>query len=300
VALAAANCVYAGAFPASEVALRTVGPFTLTGLRFAIAGGLLAPVGLPVLRRLTAAQLLRLSAVAAIGLWGQMVLIYFGINHANSAIAAIIVGLEPVLIAVWAALLLSERFSSRTAAGLAIGLAGSLLVAGLGSSHGASIAGLLFLLGTGLAFSWYTVSSKGFLTFCSPLELTAAISMLGAVWALSPMLVEIAAGDGLNGAGPRSWLMVVYLGVGNSVVGYALWNRALHGLPAAAVGTSLYAQPLLGAGLSWLLLRDALPATFLPGAVLVLVGVYVATGARSRQTIRAPSQSTSGGDPRPH
>ena len=60
-ALAAANCAYAGAFPASEVALRTVGPFTLTGLRFAIAGLLLAPVGLPVLRRLTTAQLLRLS-----------------------------------------------------------------------------------------------------------------------------------------------------------------------------------------------------------------------------------------------
>jgi drug/metabolite transporter (DMT)-like permease len=112
------------------------------------------------------------------------------------------------------------------------------------------------------------------------------------------MLVEIAAGDGLNGAGPRSWLMVVYLGVGNSVIGYALWNRALHGLPAAAVGSSLYAQPLLGAGLSWLLLRDALPATFLPGAVLVLAGVYIASAARA-QPIPAPAQSTTGGDPRP-
>ena len=53
-ALAAANCIYAGAFPASEVALRTIGPFTLTGLRFLIAGGLLAHIALPVLRRLTA------------------------------------------------------------------------------------------------------------------------------------------------------------------------------------------------------------------------------------------------------
>jgi drug/metabolite transporter (DMT)-like permease len=263
------------------VALRTIGPFTLTGLRFTIAGLLLAPIGLPVLRRLTRGQLLRLSSVAAVGLWAQMVLIYFGINHANSAIAAIIVGLEPVLIAVWAALLLGEHFGSRTAAGLGVGLAGSLLVAGLGSSHGASIAGLVFLLGTGLTFSWYTVSSKSFLTICSPLELTAVISMLGAVWALAPMLVEIGAGDGLNGAGPRSWLMVLYLGVGNSVVAYALWNRALHGLPAAAVGASLYAQPLLGAGLSWLLLRDPLPGTFLPGAALVLAGVYVASSARS-------------------
>ncbi len=281
VALGAANLVYAGAFPASEVALRQIGPITLAGLRFAIAGMLLSPIALPVLRRLSGGDLMRLLAIAAIGLWGQMVLIYLGINNANSAIAAIIVGLEPVLIALWAALLLHERFGRRAGAGLAIGLTGSLLVAGLGRTDGASPLGLMLLLGTGLAFSWYTVSSKGFLDRHSPLELTAVISVLGAGWALVPMLGEIAIGDGLERPGPRTVLLVAYLGVGNSVVAYLLWNRALLGLSAAAVGASLYAQPVLGAGLSWLLLRDALPATFLPGAVLVLVGVYVASSARA-------------------
>jgi len=44
-----------------------------------------------------------------------------------------------------------------------------------------------------------------------------------------------------------------------------------------SLGASLYAQPLLGAGLSWALLRDPLPPTFLPGAALVLLGVWIAT-----------------------
>jgi drug/metabolite transporter (DMT)-like permease len=241
----------------------------------------LSPIAVPVIRRLSTGQLARIAAVASIGLWGQMVLIYLGINHSNSAIAAIIVGLEPVLIAVWAALLLNERFAARTAAGLCIGLVGSLLVAGLGRADGASLAGLLFLLGTGVAFSWYTVASKSFLGMCTPVELTAVISVAGAIWALAPMLAEIALGNGLDGTGPRGWLMVLYLGIGNSVIAYSLWNRALRGLPATAVGASLYAQPILGAGLSWLLLRDALPATFVPGAVLVLAGVYVASSART-------------------
>ena len=48
-ALAAANCIIAGAFPASEVGLRTFGPFTLTGLRFAIAGCLLARIAPAIL-----------------------------------------------------------------------------------------------------------------------------------------------------------------------------------------------------------------------------------------------------------
>jgi drug/metabolite transporter (DMT)-like permease len=280
--LAAANLVYAGAFPASEVALRGLGPFTLAGMRFVIAAAVLSPIAVPVLRGLGRADLVRLAPIAAIGLWGQMVLIYFGINQANSAIAAIIVGLEPVLIALWAALLLHERFGRRSGVGLGIGLAGSLLVAGLGRSDGASALGLALLLGTGLAFSWYTVASKSFLGRFSPLELTAVISTLGAVWAVVPMLSEIALAGGIQHPGVRTWLLVVYLGVGNSVIAYVLWNRALQGLPAAAVGASLYAQPLLGAGLSWLLLRDPLPATFLPGAVLVLTGVYVASSARTR------------------
>ena len=282
VALAAANCLYAGAFPASEVALRTIGPLTLAGLRFAIAALVLSPIAVPVIRRLSTGQLARIAAVASIGLWGQMVLIYLGINHSNSAHRRDHRGPRAGADRGVGGAAPERAVRGRTAAGLCIGLVGSLLVAGLGRPHGASLAGLLFLLGTGLAFSWYTVASKSFLGMCSPIELTAVISVAGAIWALAPMLAEIALGNGFDGTGPQSWLMVLYLGIGNSVIAYSLWNRALRGLPAAAVGASLYAQPILGAGLSWLLLRDALPATFVPGAVLVLAGVYVASSARTR------------------
>ena len=276
-ALVVANLVYAGAFPASEVALRELGPMTLAGFRFLVAALLLAPVAVPALRRITLAQTLRLLSIAALGLWLQMVLIYYGIDQANGAIAAIIVGLEPVLIALWAALLLHERFGGRRAAGLAVGLAGSLLVAGVGLEGGAGTGGVILLLGTGLSFSWYTVASKRHLPRHGALELTALISVLGAVVAVVPMIVDATLLDGWRDPGPLTWATVIYLGAGNSVIGYVLWNRALAGLPAAAVGASLYAQPVLGAGLSWALLRDPLPPTFLPGAALVLLGVWIAS-----------------------
>jgi len=295
-ALATANLIYAGAFPASEVALRHLGPLTLVGLRFLIASVLLAPIALPVLRRTSRAELWRIGTVSIIGLWGQMVMIYLGINEANGAIAAIIVGLEPVLIAVWASLLLHERFSGRAAAGLIVGLTGSLLVAGLGSAHGTGVRGLVFLLGTGVLFSWFTVRSKALLGRRTPLELTAVISVLGAAWATLPMLVEIAVGSGIDSPSTQTWLMVLYLGAANSALAYVLWNRALRGLPAAAVGASLYAQPLLGAGLSWVLLRDPLPATFLPGSAMVLAGVYLASSTRGVPVTRERAQSTSVAD----
>jgi len=100
-----------------------------------------------------------------------------------------------------------------------------------------------------------------------------------------PMLVDSIWLDGLRDPTALTWAMVVYLGIGNSAVAYVLWNRALAGLPAGVVGTSLYAQPLLGAGLSWVLLRDPLPATFVPGAALVLLGVWIATRRSGQSTI---------------
>ena len=125
----------------------------------------------------------RLLAIAAIGLWGQMVLIYFGINDANSAIAAIIVGLEPVLIAcgrrcccmsgsagerapgsasAWPARCWWPDSAARTApacsAWCCCSAPASLLVV-----HG---------------------REQGFLDRAHPLELIAAVSILGALWAL--------------------------------------------------------------------------------------------------------------------
>ena len=285
--MAAANVLFALTFPVSVVALRGFAPPTVTGLRFMLAACALAPIGVPALRRASPADRRRLALLASLGLWLQMVLIYEGIDASRAAIAAVIVGLEPVLIALWAALLLAERFTRRRAAGLVVGLSGSVLVAGVGSGASHPL-GLACLLGTGLTWSWYTVASKGLLGRMRPLELIASVSVLGAAFSLVPGAIDAFALGGWRSPGGEQWAAVVFLGLGNSVLGYMLWNRALHRLPAAAVGTSLYVQPALGAGVSWLALREPLPATFLPGTALVLLGLWVATG-RSRVPAAATS-----------
>lgn len=175
---------------------------------------------------------------------------------------------------------MAEPFTRRRAAGLCVGLVGSVLVAGLGSGAAHPL-GLALLLGTALTWSWYTVASKAFLRSMSPVELTASVSVLGAAFGIVPSIVAVTAFGGWHSPGAAQWAAMLYLGVGNSVLGYLLWNRALHVLPAAAVGSTLYAQPVLGAGLSWFALREHLPGTFLPGSVLVLGGVFIAT-RRSR------------------
>jgi len=294
-AVAAANLVYSGAFPVSGYALRGLSPVTITGLRFLIASVVMLPAAVPVLRRMPRGDLISIGCMAIVGLWGQMVLIYLGIDASQAAIAAVIVGLEPVMIALWAKLLLGETFGARRSVGLAVGLTGSLLVAGIGSGGSGNIGGLLLLLGTGLTFSWYTVSSKRFLVRYKVSELLSVVTVIGAAFGLVPMLVSMAAFNGVHGPTTLTWLCMLYLGIGNSVLGYALWNRGLSGLAAGAVGASLYAQPVLGALLSWAALREPLPATFLPGTVVVLLGVWIATSKVGTQITGRVRRSPAGG-----
>jgi hypothetical protein len=161
---------------------------------------------------------------------------------------------------------------ARTAAGPCSGRVGARLVAGLGRADGASLAGLRFLLGTGGAFSWYTCTSKSFLGMCTPVELTAVISVAGAIWALAPMLAEIALGNGFDGTGPRSWLMVL-TGIGNSVIAYRCGTGCC-AAAGAAVGRRRTRSRSWGRGCPGCRCGRAASTTFVPGAVLVLAGVY--------------------------
>ena len=69
---------------------------------------------------------------------------------------------------------------------------------------------------------------------------------------------------------------MLYLGVVNSVLAYVLWNSR-PGTTAGGDGRNqLYVQPILGATLSWLFLSERLPATFIPGAALVMTAVWIA------------------------
>ena len=192
-----------------------------------------------------------------------MVFVYEGIQASQAAIAAVIVGLEPVLIALWAALLLGERLTSKRAAGLSIGLVGALLVAGVGTDT-PHILGLVFLLGMGLCWGWYTVAGKALMSEFSPVELIAAVSIMGALWAVTPGVISAVWLNGWTSPGGEQWIALLYLSVVNSVLAYLLWNFALVRLPAAMVGTSLYIQPILGATLSWLFLSERLPRNLHP------------------------------------
>jgi len=71
-------------------------------------------------------------------------------------------------------------------------------------------------------------------------------------------------------------LGVLYLGVVSTAVAMWLWNRAFALVPAATAALFFFAQPLVGALLSVLLLGQAMTPALWAGSALIVLGVLLA------------------------
>jgi drug/metabolite transporter (DMT)-like permease len=76
-------------------------------------------------------------------------------------------------------------------------------------------------------------------------------------------------------------LGVLYLGIISTALAMYLWNNAFAILEAGVASLTLFAQPVVGAGLGALLLGERLTPLFLIGGVLIGVGMWLATSEKS-------------------
>ena len=79
-----------------------------------------------------------------------------------------------------------------------------------------------------------------------------------------------------------SWLGVLYLAVGVTIVGYVLWYWALGKGGIERIGLIQFLQPISGVILAWLLLGERVDFGFALASSMVLLGVWVAIQAKDK------------------
>ena len=279
--------LFGSSFPAFKLATEGFGVGTVAAVRFALATATLLAIGrgLPAL---DPGMWRRLLLIGAVGLGGQAVAMTAGIDAGSSTLGALVLGLEPIGVAVAAVLVARERPTPATLAGLALGLAGVAVVSGLLTS-GVSGAGrpVAFLLLTVVLFAAYTVSVRREAGRLDPGAVAVATSIGASFLAVPLIALDAARGQVVQGDLRASAVAaVVYIGLGTGIA-YLLFAHVLSRLPASRFAVAMYAVPTLGVLGSWAVLGERPIARDVVGGAMILVAVWVAERRRGGRDVAA-------------
>ncbi len=225
---------------------------------------------------ITVFQLAYLTGVRSIGV-ALGVLIAIGSAPAWAGLLAALAGRRP-----------GGRWMVATAATVA-GAAVLLLLGGGDAGQDPGALGVLAGLLAGAAYGTYTTVSVRLVQAGADGTSAVALTFTGAGLLLVPVL---ATGDLTWVAGTRGIVTVLWITLGTTAAGYALFARGLVALDAPTVTTLTLAEPLAATVLAVALVGERLSAAGWVGATLLVVGL-VAVAPISRR-----SRSTTGHPPR--
>jgi drug/metabolite transporter (DMT)-like permease len=223
--------------------------------------------------------------------WGLLVVCgvgWFGVynvalnaaeRHLDAGTTAMLVNVGPILIAVFAGLLLGEGFPGRLVAGIVVAFAGVLLIGVATRSAHADLLGVVLCLVAALTYAAGVVAQKPVLRRLPPLQVTATACAIGAVCCL-PWAGSLVADLGTASAGSIAGM--VYLGAVPTALAFSTWAYALARMDAGSLGVSTYLVPPIVIVLGWLLLSEVPPALAFVGGGICLVGVALSRRRSSR------------------
>ncbi|ACG72924.1 protein of unknown function DUF6 transmembrane [Anaeromyxobacter sp. K] len=290
--LALAAAFWSGNFVVGRAVHGRVPPVGLAFWRWAVALALL----LPLARRPLAAQwrtILRawriVIPLGILGVGNFNLFVYLGLTRTTATSALLLQSACPAFIAALSPLLGGGRPGRRQVAGIAVSLAGVLVILGRGTLS--ALAGLAFgpgdlwVLAAVLSWALYTLLLARRPAGVDPLALLAALVAVGVAWIAPFYAWELASGArmALDGVTVAS---VAYVAVFASVLAYRLWNEGVARVGANRAGPFIHLMPAFGSLLAVALLGEAFRPFHLAGLALVLGGVTLAgtSGRRGRAT----------------
>lgn len=291
--------IWGTTFLGIRVAVETIPPFLMAGLRFSLAGGVMLPVVLARGARFPSPRHWRSAAIGGgLMLAGGIGLVSVAERRIPSGLAALMVATIPV----WITLLEwlgfgGKRPGARVFLGLGLGLAGAALLfapAG-GAGAGGDLAGLGIALLGALFFALGSLYSRR-----APLPADTRVGTASEMLAggLLLLLVSLLVGEParLDAAtiSTRSLVALAYLIVCGSIVGYTAYLWLLKTVEPAKVATNFYVNPVIAVLVGWLVAGEAVTATMLVAAAVILLGVAVINTAPPRE-VAATERGRAGG-----
>jgi len=268
--------------------VRTLDPLSAAAWRFLLAAAVMSlyvswreKVDWAALRR----HAVPLAVMAAVGVFGFNVTFFYGLQSTSAVNGALIMTLNPTLTVVLTALVMGDAISGRQVLGLALSLAGVVVVVTGGSwtelarhlHFGSGDA--LILLGN-LCWALYSVIGKRWIRGLTPAQTTAGTMVLGAAMMLAAALS--ANGGALQAPTVQAGWALAAMALFGTVLAYLWWNNGVRRIGPARTAVFFDLVPV-SAMLIAITLGEPVSLGQWLGAALVISGVMFSSGALDRE-----------------
>jgi len=283
VAFAATYIIWGTTYIAILVGIKTLPPFLMAAIRFAIAGVVMLAVAAIRGENLFVNGVFKNMILGIVILTGGQGLLAWAELYIPSGYAAILVSTLPL----WYVLLDRKNWSSYfknklILTGLILGFAGILLLFEKYLRASSTASGVLQVLGLFAVLGACVCWASGTLYYKNQASRGSMFINLG--WQLmggflSSMLIVFLTGEfsgfSLDSVSPASWLATVYLAVAGSLGAFIAFTWLMTVKPPAVVGTYAYVNPVIAVLLGWLLANENITVLQIAGMIIILFSAFL-------------------------
>lgn len=282
-AFAACSLIWGSTWLAIKEGYESIPPITGAAVRFSIGSAVLL-AAIAVFRvRLPRGPVEWgvVSFVGAVQMGIDYALIYWGEQSLASGLTAVLFAPMTIMTTLLASAAGIETLTARKLFGLALAVGGvAVLFAGRLEVNRAEWLPMLAILGGGLCSAASNVATKRWGRGIHPVSLTGFGMAIGTVVLF---LAAFAAGESVRlPASPKGWLVILYLALVGSVLGFIALFWLLKRWDATHVSFITLVTPIVALALGAVVRGEALTLQLAAGSALVLVGVWVAIGGARR------------------
>ena len=282
--LAVLSVLWGGSFFFNGAALRELPPLTLVLLRVALGAAILLPllrmqgIGLPK-------GMAGWKPFVAIGLLNNVIpfsLIVLGQTYIPSGLASILNATTPLFTVMVMAAAGEEALQMRRVAGVALGLAGVIILRGWGiETRPGQGLGILLCLGGAFSYGFAALAARRLLKDAPPLG-TATFQLMA-----STVMMAVVAGAmeqpwHLSMPGLTTWLAVLGLAALSTALAYIVFFQIIRRSGATNVMLVTLLIPVTAILLGWLVLGEPISAREIAGAIVIGSALLVIDGRALR------------------
>ena len=287
-----ATLLWSTTFPLARLIAFTMSPVELAFWRWLFTFSCMLPFGfvavknnLPALKRNW--KWIFVAGVAGFSMYS--VLMFEAGRTTDATNMSLIAATAPVFMAFFAVAFLHERLSLPQISGLVIAVTGVLVLVLKGEFH--RIANLSFTIGD----LWMLLAASLFAVYSilvrkrpgtMPQKALMTAMLAFGFFALCPFMTVQAMSPSYRFPDSQTLLIILYIALIPTLIGYLLWNRSVDHIGAARAGIVYYSIPLFSSFEAVIFLHETVSTPQIIGGFLIIGGILLSSASVLRQWVR--------------